>query len=270
MTKKIISMLLLSICGVVFMTTALTAEESTEVTKRNVAAGARAEPFDKQMVRLKSREEQVAKDQKSQSKGRKEKSSKKKHAEPAQVPQAAKSMKAAPMPAAAFAKKIRYTTHPGAYQHPVSVSYLGDSIELMDGSIWSVSPSEAHKTINWFPSDLVVVSPNSTWFSPYSFRLTNQQTGESAAANLYLGPIDPLYNSTYTHWIIGIDYYYNYVYLEDGSRWSMSSIDSSVIDQWMINDVVIIGINTGFLSSYNPNILINVNMLNYAAGACSF
>ena len=79
-----------------------------------------------------------------------------------------------------------------------------------------------------------------------------------------------MYNSVYTHWIVAIDYYRNIVFLEDGSVWNMSSLDAGVIDQWVINDVVMIGVNTGWLSSYNPNILINVNMLNYAAGASSY
>ena len=100
-----------------------------------------------------------------------------------------------------------------------------------------------------------------------AFRLTNQNTGESVAANLYLGPI---YNGPYTHWITAIDYYNNTVFLEDGSMWSMSSFDDGVVNKWFENHTVIIGVNDGWFSSSRPNILINVNNSNYAAGVASY
>lgn len=181
----------------------------------------------------------------------------------------AKSMSSTKMRAAASVKSLYYTCHPDAYQNPVSISYDGDNIELTDGSVWIITSCDAYKVVNWFPTDLVIITPNHSWFSSYLFRITNQNTGESVAANLSLGPIDPVYGSFYTHWIVAIDYCLNIVHLEDGSIWNMSQCDSHILNQWMQGDVVIIGVNDSWLSS-NPNILINVAMLNFAAGATSF
>lgn len=182
------------------------------------------------------------------------------------TPKNMKSMKMAP---SAYAKSMYYTTHPAVYQNPVSISFFGDSIELMDGSLWTVSSSDAYKATSWYSSDLLVITPNHSWFSFYSFRLTNQSTGESVAANLTLGPIAPGYGR-YTHWIVAMDYYYNIVYLEDNSVWDMSSFDSNIVNQWAVGDVVMIGVNDGWLSGSKPNVLINLAMLNFAAGAVSF
>lgn len=243
MSNRLRSFMLIGI----FAVTSLVAEETTE--NRHTAIGTRAEPVDDQMLRLQKRDEMGVEHE--------EKSKK-------------IELKGDDAAYYASAPKTYFTTHPGAYQHPVSISFFGDSVELMDGSIWTIASSDAHKTINWFPTDLVVVTPNHSWFSSYGFRLTNQNTGESAAASMFLGPIAPMYHSIYTHWIAGIDYYYNLIYLEDGTVWNMSSFDRNVMDQWMVNDVIIIGVNDGWFSSSNPNILINVNMLNFAAGAVSY
>jgi hypothetical protein len=143
-------------------------------------------------------------------------------------------------------------------------------MELMDGSIWAINPNDAYKTMDWYTTDLVVITLNHKWFSSYDFRITNQTTGSSVQADLYLGPFDPAYGSPYTHWILGVDYYYNEVYLEDGSVWSMSGFDRSIVDNWIAGDTVIIGVNDGWLAGSNPNILINVNMLNFAAGLCNY
>ena len=160
-----------------------------------------------------------------------------------------------------------YTSHPGAIKQIYSISPFGDSVELHDGSIWTIDRNQIYSIGNWYEGDAIVVSPNSFWYTPFQFCLTNQNTGESVEANLTYGPI---YNGPYTLWIVAIDDYYNRVILCDGSVWDMSVFDSSLIRQWMVNDTVIIGINDGWLSSTRPNILINVNMLNYASGICSF
>ena len=169
-----------------------------------------------------------------------------------------------------LARNLYYTTHPAAYQNPVAFSYVNRTIELTDGSIWEIAPSDILKVASWIPSDFIVITANNSWFSSYDFRLTNQNTKETIQVNLELGPIAPIYGSIYTHWIVAIDYYNNIVYLEDESVWKMSSFDSQIVDQWIVGDVLIIGANDGWLSSFSPNILINVAMINYAAGAASF
>ena len=98
---------------------------------------------------------------------------------------------------------VYYTTHPGAFYYPVVVSLLGDSVQLHDGSIWSIANGDSYKTLNWLTSDIIVITPNQEWFSSYMFRMTNQDTGVSVKCNMMLGPI---YNGLYTHWIYAIDY----------------------------------------------------------------
>lgn len=159
-----------------------------------------------------------------------------------------------------------YTTHAGAYHQPIAVSPLGDTVELEDGSIWSIKPQDRKKTLDWMTGDTIVITPNSSWFNwTYDFKLINKNTGVAVSANLSLGPI---YNGIYTHWIVKLDYINNEVCLEDGSVWSISGFDSKVLKDWYVNDTVIIGINDAWFSS-KANILINVNKLNYVSGNCN-
>lgn len=164
-------------------------------------------------------------------------------------------------PEAVFEAGIAFTGHEGAFHRPILVSLFGDSVELEDGSIWTVTSDDAYKTLNWLVSDLVVITPNHNWLSSYMFRITNQNTGVSIRCNLTLGPI---YNGLYTHWVVAINYLTSEVCLEDGSIWKISGFDSSVFNKWLLNDTIIIGVNDGFLSGSKPNILINVNTLSYA------
>lgn len=164
-------------------------------------------------------------------------------------------------------KAIYYTTHPGAFHYPKGVSIFGETVELEDGSLWSIYSGDRYLTLNWLVTDDIVITPNWTWYSIFQYRLVNQQTGASVQASLTLGPI---YAGFYTHWIVAIDYYNNQICLEDGSVWSMSAFDTSITNKWLINDTIIIGVNDGVLSSTRPNILINVNTNNYGCGTCLF
>ncbi|MGK5595523.1 MAG: hypothetical protein ACSNEK_09255 [Parachlamydiaceae bacterium] len=173
---------------------------------------------------------------------------------------------------------INYTTHTGAFYYPVAISALGDSIELNDRSVWLIASSDTKTAMNWLrqqemalanggPGLSMVITPNHSWFSSYQFCLTEQTTGTSVKANLYLGP---LYNGLFTHWIVAINYYTQEICLEDGSLWKLSGLDAGVYNHWLINDTVIIGVNDGFLSSSKPNILINVNALTYSRAKCIY
>ena len=73
----------------------------------------------------------------------------------------------------------------------------------------------------------------------------------------------PLYDSIYRRWIAAIDDYNNFVYLDDGTIWSMSWFDTSTIYSWNVGDTVEIGVSDSFL---NPNFLLNVNSMTYASG----
>jgi hypothetical protein len=158
------------------------------------------------------------------------------------------------------------TTHQGVYQFPVAVSLLGDTVELTDGSIWSVRSKDRYKSLNWLTSDTIVITANHEWFSVYDYKLVNQNTGKSLAVNMMLGPY---YNGSQTHWIIALDYDNKKLILEDGSLWYVSGWDKSVLSSWAVNDTVIIGINNGWWSGSRPNILINVNTINYCRAKCN-
>lgn len=167
--------------------------------------------------------------------------------------------------AATFSSTVFFTSHNGAYHNPISVTSLGGVVQLEDGSIWSIADGDHYKTLNWYTNDLIILTPNHDWFTSELFRMSNQNTGVSVRCNMVLGPI---YHGLYTHWIVGINYYTQEIYLEDGSVWQMTGFDTSVFSKWLVNDTVIIGINDGYLSSTKPNILINVNTLTFARAVC--
>lgn len=175
------------------------------------------------------------------------------------------------------------SSHPGAFHNILEApSYYSFSLE--DGSVWTTSAyieprmefdffgnqsyyylvSSGFSSSVWYPSDSVVIQPNH-WSSGYDFWLTNEATGASIPVNLHLGPY---YDSMYKHAIVWIDYDLGTVYLEDGTRWIMDSYWA--IRNWMVNDTVIIGGKDSWLFSSSPNVLINVNMLNYASGKSSY
>jgi hypothetical protein len=161
-------------------------------------------------------------------------------------------------------KKIFYTSHDGAYHRPISVSIFGEQVTLEDGSIWTVSSWDQWKTLDWLTTDTILVMQNKWLFSSYKFMLINQNTGKEIECNLTLGPI---YCGAYTHWIIAIDYFNCEIILEDGSVWQIDPFDYSIMKKWMVNDTIIMGINESSCV-YHPNILINVNVVNYSCGIC--
>ena len=158
-----------------------------------------------------------------------------------------------------------YSTHPGAWQSFNSISPSGTTIELSDGSIWVVNPSDWYLMMDWMYGDTLIITPNHSWFSYYDYCITNQNTNESVRVNLSLGPY---YNGPKTHWITRIDYYQRLVILEDGSMWRIASYDEDILSSWLENDTVIIGINDGWLRGDKANILINVSTVNHVAGRC--
>lgn len=239
-----------------------------EVTKERIEIGTR--PFSLiehtalQELRATEEEEELAQLQAGGSKTDEEELSKLKHADSIN-PDAENELQAKMFP---FTTSNLTTTHAGIYQAPLAVSALGDTVELMDGSIWSVSSNDRYKTFDWLTSDQIIIKPNHSLFSSYHYKLTNLSTKANVAVNLSLGPI---YNGVHTHWIVAIDYQNRQICLEDGTVWSIKKSDRGAMNKWIVNDTVIIGVNDGYFSSKsNPNILINVNVLNYARGAVMY
>lgn len=158
---------------------------------------------------------------------------------------------------------LYYTSHPGAYHFPV---LLGDVVELEDGSKWTVNPSQSLLTLTWYSTDVILIMPNHSWTSSYEYALVNQRTGDYVEATITLF-LHPLYHSVYNHRIVAIDDHLQWIWLEDGSIWSVLWVDYSTA--WQINDTVIIGHNDGLWSSSKPNILINANLKHYVRATCT-
>ncbi len=161
------------------------------------------------------------------------------------------------------------TTHPGAVHTLKTYGILGDTLVLEDDAIWAVRPSDQNKCLfSWldpFDANFVIITLNHELFSSYVFRLHNQTTGQSVAANLRLFLTLP-YHSIYNHHVVAFDDVLKMIWLEDGSVWSVMSCDYST--QWQIGHTVIIGVNDGWFSSSRPNILINADLLNVVRANC--
>ena len=137
----------------------------------------------------------------------------------------------------------------------------GAAVELEDGSQWKLAdPAIA---ASWDIHDLIVISPSRFWSREYNYYLTNTKTGTYVKANLFLGATktDPFGQvNPYRHFVVNFEPVKRRVTLENGATWEICS-DDFAIDDWAVNDAVIIGVNDSFydsvFSSYG-SILINV------------
>lgn len=130
-------------------------------------------------------------------------------------------------------------------------------IQIEDQSQWKISESDVYTAMTWSPGQFVLITPNRRWFSEYDYFLTNQVTGTYVSANLLRGP---LHDSPYAHHISGTDCNKRgkkVIMLDNKTYWSVSSDDHYVVDGWEINDMVIIGTNDTWFTSYDT-ILIDV------------
>lgn len=163
-----------------------------------------------------------------------------------------------------------FTSHEDAIHTALSVSEYREKVKLNDGTIWNVSSYDRWKLIDWLVSDGIFILPNSSFFSIYDYVLVNQRTGDYVDVNLCELEVlswDPTYYGN-RHWVISIDYFGNFVTLEDGSVWDIAYADDSILQRWYVGDVVTIGINDGWDSGVRPNILIHFNTLRYVRADC--
>ncbi len=152
-----------------------------------------------------------------------------------------------------------YDVYPDGYLHHVMFCSAGGyTAELEDGSIWRVNDYDAAKLYNWFPQDEISICPASM-LSSDPFYLHNAQTRESVGVRLQLGPY---YDSHFARWIVAINYITREVWLNDGSHFLIAGDDGILLSEWLPNQTLIIGTNTGLASYKWPNILINVNTYN--------
>lgn len=159
-----------------------------------------------------------------------------------------------------YTSSYPYTAH-----YVTGTTAYCESAELEDGSLWYIDPAYRHRIDgNWFTTDPVVIIPYSSWFSTYAYQIVNLNTSVSVPVKLRMGPY---YEGKDTRWIAALDRNTREVWLNDGSYWVMSSLDYSVFAQWMINDTIIVGMNTDSFASSYPNILINVNLHKFDVNA---
>lgn len=234
---------LLATLAALFMTTTVLSGAAEEQQKRRIAIGERVLP---KVERLKMQE------------ARAERAAEQEEAEEAPIVATLEEESQDRSARALFYK----TSHEGVFQAPISITLLGDEIELLDGSLWYIRPADRFKTLDWMITDTVVIMQNTSWFSSYDFVMVNLNTGDRVEVDMTMGPY---YAGIYTYYIVAIDYFADEILLNDGSVWDISIFDN--IGHWMVNDTVIIGINDAF-SLFNPNILINVNTLDYVEGHC--
>lgn len=163
-------------------------------------------------------------------------------------------------------KSTYFTTHEGSQHKPIAVAPLGDIVKLEDSSCWAVQFSDRYKTLDWMTGDSIIITPNHRWFSSYYFKLINEKTGVSVLTNL---ATPPGYSDRATHWITVLDISDRIIALEDGSVWEISIWDRGILQKWLTNDTIMIGIEDGWFYP-NPNILINASMkeINYVSATC--
>lgn len=152
------------------------------------------------------------------------------------------------------------TQHPGVYYYPYLIGYDGCTVELHDGSIWSIKTADRGIVWSWASTDPIVITQNSALFSLYGYRLLNCETGHAVHCNLQFGPV---YGGFGTYWVDWIDYDNRIVFLNDLSRFEISMWDTETLDQWAPNDTIILGVNSQFDRRWNPHILINVSFGGY-------
>ncbi|MBA3723163.1 MAG: hypothetical protein H0W88_12285 [Parachlamydiaceae bacterium] len=151
--------------------------------------------------------------------------------------------------------------HQGAYKHPVAIT-IENNIYLHDGSLWYVYPDHRRVVKGWVKSDRIIIKPNASCFSSYSYVFHNRENGQIVQISLLEPPIE---TGAYTHWVTDIDYANRLVYLNDNTSWHVNPRDSS-FNKWRTQDRVILGVNNKWRTREFPHILINTKI--YRAPYC--
>jgi len=118
-----------------------------------------------------------------------------------------------------------------------------------------VNPTDLDKLPNWKANEFILVTQNRNWFSRYLYRIINHSRQESVEVYLHEKPeID----GEHSHSIFAMNFDKGKVVLNNTTVWELYQTDYYTYRNWAINDLIIIGINTGWGSEYT-HILINVD-----------
>lgn len=153
-----------------------------------------------------------------------------------------------------FGSNVNYIDERAIIQ-VTSIGSNGSNIEMPNGSTWEVRWGDRRVVQNWKPRQQIYLMPGSSW-SSYRYTAVNMIRQEQAQV---LMASYAWYNSPHTKYITDIDKITGHVQLNDGSSWDVSRFHQKYVALWEIGDVVMIGVNNGFLSFSNPNILINLS-----------
>ena len=153
------------------------------------------------------------------------------------------------------------TYHPTPGSHLASNEDGPSLLTFEDGSQWKVADSEQGTLNRWFwysgyAPVQVTITPNYSPNTSYGYYLTYQ--GSYVRANLVASP---LVDSPYAVTITGFDKNLpnkKNIYLSNGTYWSVAYSDWDRIQNWYVNDYVIIGKNSEWFTS-NTHILINIH-----------
>jgi hypothetical protein len=132
-------------------------------------------------------------------------------------------------------------------------------VDLEDGSRWEVAEADRMQLMSWRQgdqADYIVITRN-RYYSDFTFYITNQANGSYVRANLVKGP---LVGGAYTLLISGMDantHFRRSIYLSNGTSWAVSASDFREINNWQVEDPIIIGRNDDWFTS-NSTLLINV------------
>lgn len=126
-------------------------------------------------------------------------------------------------------------------------------LELEDGSQWKVSDEDFKEVASWEDHQMVEISPNRL-SSSYEYYITNKATDSYIQVSLLKAP---LRGSPYAITITGMNYRHSF-FLSNGTSWEIASSDLYLARNWYVNDLVIIGVNNEWFSSYT-HILINIH-----------
>lgn len=142
-----------------------------------------------------------------------------------------------------------------------SIGANGKTLTFDNEAIWEISDSYASVVKHWMPGSYVVIIPNTSWLSSYTYRLENLSDNRSQArANLSEGPF-----MKYATYITFIDHISNTIGLTDNTVWSMNW-DTATIGKtrsWTQGQAVLLGQNRGWFGWACGNIMININENHY-------
>lgn len=153
-----------------------------------------------------------------------------------------------------------------AYSKPLyivkGIGASGKTLTFENETIWELSNSSAATARTWNPGAYVIIIPNTSWFSSYTYRLENVLDGSSVSANLSEGPF-----VKYATFISFVDPMTHSVALTDNTVWTISndSRSSRILRSWQQGQAVLIGESRGWFGWPNGNILININENDYIA-----